>query len=58
MIIELLKVAAGITALALLVMGTVALAIVAGTAALIARDRIEDAFCAARRNRRRRRGRL
>lgn len=58
MIIELLKVAAGITALALLVMGTVAFAIVAGTAALIARDRIEDAVCAARRNRRRRRGKL
>lgn len=58
MIIELLKVAAGITALALLVMGTVVLAIVAGTVGLIARDRIEDALCAARRNRRRRSGRL
>lgn len=58
MIIELLKVAAGITALALLVFGVVVLAIVVGTAALIARDRIEDAACAARRNRRRRRGRL
>lgn len=58
MIIELLKVASGITALVLLVMGTVVLGIVVGTVALIARDRIEDAFCAARRNRRRRRGRL
>lgn len=58
MIIELMKVAAGITALALLVMGVMAFAIVVGTAALIARDRIEDALCAARRNRRRRRGRL
>lgn len=58
MIIELMKVAAGITALALLVMGVMAFAIVVGTAALIARDRIEDAVCAARRNRRRRRGKL
>ena len=58
MIIELLKVAAGITALALLVMGTVAFAIVAGTLGLIARDRAEDLICTFRRNRRHRRGEL
>ena len=58
MIIELLKVAAGITALALLVLGTVALASVAGTLGLIARDRAEDLICTFRRNRRHRRGEL
>lgn len=58
MIIEFLKVAAGITALALLVMGTVALAIVAGTLGLIARDRAEDLICTFRRTRRHRRGEL
>lgn len=55
-IIELLKAAMGVAALALLVLGVMAFAIVAGTAALIARDRAEDFICTYRRNRRRRRG--
>ena len=57
-IIALVKALMGVTALALLVALAWALAVVVGTAALIARDRIEDAFCAERRNRRRRSGRL
>lgn len=57
-IVAVVKAFMGVAALALLVALTWALGIVAGTVALIARDRIEDAVCAARRNRRRRRGRL
>ena len=57
-IIALAKALMGVAALALLVALAWALAVAVLTAALIARDRIEDAVCAARRNRRRRRGRL
>lgn len=57
-VIEVVKVAMGIAALALLVIGVVVFAIVAGTLGLIARDRIEDLICTFRRNRRRRRGEL
>ncbi|MBM6756739.1 hypothetical protein H6A18_09515 [Collinsella tanakaei] len=57
-IVALAKAAMGVVALALLSALAWVLAVVVGTAALIARDRIEDAVCAARRNRRRRRGRF
>lgn len=55
-IIALAKVAMGVAALALLSALVWALAVVFGTAALIARDRAEDFICTYRRNRRRRRG--
>lgn len=54
--IEVVKAMMGIVALALLVIGVVAFAIVAGTVGLIARDRAEDLICTFRRNRRHRRG--
>ena len=54
--IEVIKALMGVAALALLVALAWALAVVFGTVALIARDRIEDAVCAARRSRRRGRG--
>lgn len=57
-IIALVKALMGVTALALLVALAWALAVVVGTAALIARDRIEDALCSLERRRRNRRGRL
>ena len=57
-IVALAKAAMGVAALALLSALAWALAVVVGTVALIARDRIEDMLCSLARRRRRRSGRL